>query len=161
MPRLTADQWETIRAEREAGASFGELAKRHGVGKSAITNRSVREGWGNGQDVGAAIRRRVSEKVSGAVSVDPVKKAAAIDAEAGRAAAVVARHRSELEEHVLLFPVTEIKENFDVGKSAKISIEMLAIRQKAERIAWGLEDSLPKDLSKLSDAEIDALLRTR
>jgi hypothetical protein len=164
MAKLTADQWADIRAEREAGASFGALAKRHGIGKSAITNRSTREGWGSGQDLGDAIRQRVSEKVSGIVgpvSYDPVKKAAAIDAEAARGAAVVERHRRELAEHAELFQVAEIKENFNIDKSAKISVEMLAIRQKAERTAWGLDDPGPKDITKLSDAELEAMVRGR
>jgi hypothetical protein len=29
MPRLSADQWETVRAEREAGVSFPEIAPGH------------------------------------------------------------------------------------------------------------------------------------
>jgi hypothetical protein len=46
VPRLTADQWETIRAEREAGASFGDLAQRHGIDKAGIVRRAKAEEWG-------------------------------------------------------------------------------------------------------------------
>lgn len=46
MPRLSADKWEQIRAEREAGASFGELAKRYSVSVGAIHKRAKAEGWG-------------------------------------------------------------------------------------------------------------------
>jgi len=158
--RPKPDEWAQIRAERESGVTFGELARRHGITKSAITNRSTREKWGDGRDIGAEIRRRVSEKVSRVVSVDPAKKSAAIDAEAGRVADVVIKHREEWTEHRTLFPTAEIKKVFDIGKSAKISAEMITLRQRGERIAWGLEDSLPKDLSKLSDAEIDQLLKS-
>lgn len=158
--RLTPEKWAQIRAERAAGATFAELASRHGVNKSTITNAAIRGKWDDGQDVGAEIRRRVSEKVSKIVSVDPVKKSAAIDAEADRVADIVTKHRGEWTEHRTLFPTAEIKKVFDIGKSAKISAEMITLRQRGERIAWGLEDSLPKDLSKLSDAEIDQLLKS-
>ena len=40
MPRLSSDQWESIRAEREAGASFGDLAQKYGVDKAAIVRRA-------------------------------------------------------------------------------------------------------------------------
>lgn len=44
MPRLTADTWETVRAEREAGASFPELAAKFGVSHQAIQKRATPEG---------------------------------------------------------------------------------------------------------------------
>ena len=39
-----------------------------------------------------------------------------------------------------------IAANFELGKSAKISSEMLAIRQKAERIAWNLDDKASDEI---------------
>lgn len=94
MPRLTADQWETIRAEREAGATFRELEDKHGVSHQAIQKRAKDEGWGDGKDVGDTVRSKVAEKVAGVVATDnPKKKAEAIDAEADRAAAIVIQHQ--------------------------------------------------------------------
>lgn len=161
MAKLTAEQWASVRAEREAGESFGALAARYKIDKAAIVRRAKREGWGDGSDLAETIRRKVTEKVTGVVTVDPVKKAAAIDAVVERMAAVVERHRRELEEHAALFLVDEIKQTFEIGKSAKISVEMLAIRQKAERVAWGLDDPGPKDMSKLSDTELEAMVHGR
>ncbi|MBK1709813.1 MULTISPECIES: hypothetical protein [Marichromatium] len=145
MPRLTADQWESVRADREAGASFGELAARHGVSKAAIVKRAKKESWGDGTDVGEVVRRKVTEKVTGVVTVgDPQKKAAALDAAADRAAAVVRRQQDDWDAHRERFGSVPV--DFDAGKLAKISAEMLAIRQKGERAAWGLEESeKPKD----------------
>ena len=54
MPRLTADQWADVRAEREAGASFGDLASRHNVSGAAICKRSQREGWGGPPPISAS-----------------------------------------------------------------------------------------------------------
>jgi len=159
LPRLSADQWETVRAEFEAGATLRELEGRHHVDKAAISRKAARGEWRVSDDVGAAIRAKVNAKVNRVVNSDPIKKAVAIDDAATRAAAVVVRHRRELEEHAELFQVVEIKEDFNIGKSAKICVEMLAIRQKAERTAWGLDEPGPKDLTKLSDAELEAMVR--
>ena len=41
MPRLTADIWATVRAEREAGATFRALADKFGVSDAAIVRRSA------------------------------------------------------------------------------------------------------------------------
>ena len=142
MPRLTADQWETIRAEREAGCSFPELAAKHGVSHQAIQKRAKKEGWASGEDVQETIRRKVAEKVARIIATDnPQKKAAAIAAAADKAAMVITRHRDDWETHHQTFGVEKIAKDFDLGKSAKISAEMLAIRQKAERIAWGLDET--------------------
>jgi hypothetical protein len=141
MPRLTADQWADVRAAREMGGSFGELAAKFNVDRAAIFRRAKKEGWSDGADVGDLIRRKVNEKVNAVVNEDPVKKAVAIDAAANQAAFVVIRHRDDWEAHHAEFSVKKIADDFDLGKSAKISAEMLAIRQKGERIAWGLEEA--------------------
>jgi hypothetical protein len=49
-------------------------------------------------------------------------------------------HRSEWRKHSGLYPLDCIKADFDEGRKAKISAEMLLIRQRGERAAWGLED---------------------
>lgn len=143
MPRLTADQWQQIRAEREAGASFRDLAERFGVSHQAIVKRADKEKWGDGQDVGEIIRRKVAEKVAGVVaSGNPKKKAEAIDAAADRAAAVVERHKRDWDEHRARFG--SVPEHFDDGKLAKITAEMLRIRHDGERRAWGLDEPVSK-----------------
>lgn len=140
MPRLTADQWASIRAEREVGASFPELAQKWGVSHQAIQKHAKKEGWSDGQDVTETLRRRVAERVAGVVAAaDPQRKAEAIDAAAERTVAVLETHRAEWAEHRQLFPTAEIKADFELGKSAKISAEMLRIRQSGERLAYGLD----------------------
>jgi hypothetical protein len=146
MPRLTQDQWETIRAGREAGASFPELATRHGVSHQAIQKRAKAEGWGDGSDVGSAVRRKVAEKVAGVVAgANLQKKAEAIDAEAAKVAEVIARHRKEWEQVVMLRQEalsarkTDAGDAFNRSKLAKITAEITAIQQAGERRAWGIE----------------------
>ena len=64
--------WETIRAEYEAGASMGELSRRHGVDKAAISRRAKREGWI--ADLSEVVNRQAEAKVNGIVNtVDPKK----------------------------------------------------------------------------------------
>lgn len=151
MPRLTADQWETIRAEREAGASFPDLAARHGVSHQAIQKHAKAEGWGDGQDVGQAIRRKVAEKVAGVVATDnPVKRAEALDNAAKRGVEVILRHQTEtdgsrerlyagLKAHKLATTKEEKQMAFEDLKAAKISSETMLNLHRAERTAFGLD----------------------
>jgi len=44
-PRVPAETWAAIRAQREAGDSFHTLAKRHGVAVNGIHKRAKAEGW--------------------------------------------------------------------------------------------------------------------
>ena len=141
MARLTADQWETIRAEREAGEAFRALADKYGVSRQAIQKRARAEGWDDGQNVADVIRRKVAAKVAGVVaSGNPKKKAEALESAAQKGVEIVRRHQKDWDEHHRLFNVEGVANNFDIGKSAKICAEMLAIRQKAERAAHGLEE---------------------
>ncbi len=141
MARLTADQWGTVRAEREAtGASFPDLAKRHGISHQAIQKRAKAEGWSDGADVAKTIRAKVAEKVAGVVAgCNQKKKAEAIDAAAESGATVIRKHQSEWQDHRNKFG--SVPATFEDGKLAKISAEMLAIRQKGERLAHGIEDA--------------------
>lgn len=145
--RLTADQWETIRAERETGTSFRDLAEKHGLSHQAIQKRAKAEAWADGQDVGETVRRKVAEKVAGVVAAgNPKKKAAAINAAAEETAAVVRRHRQEwmqvvkLRREALQDRADDPKQSFERAKLAKITAEMTAIQQAGERKAWGLDE---------------------
>ena len=139
MPRLTADVWATVRAEREAGFSFPELAAKFGVSHQAIQKRAKAEGWSDGADVGEIIRRKVAERVAGVVAADnPKKRAVAIDAAADKVVAVIEVHQREWRDHRERFG--SVPADFEDGKHAKISAEMLSIRQKGERAAHGLDE---------------------
>jgi hypothetical protein len=152
MPRLTADQWETVRAEREAGASFPALAAKWGVSHQAIQKRAKSEGWGDGQDVGEIIRRKAAEKVAGVVAAcNPKKRAEAINAAAERSAEIIKRHQDEtnaarerLYAGLKAHRAAETKEQkqlaFEDLKAAKIASETLLNIHKAERQAWGLDE---------------------
>lgn len=130
--------WETIRAEYEAGSNQSELSRRHGVSRTAIQKRIDKEGWS--QDVEPVIQRKVAEKVAGVVAgCNPQKKAEAIDAEASRRADVVQRHRDEWEEHKRLVDTAIGTNDFEAAKLAKITAETLKIRQEAERKAWAID----------------------
>lgn len=139
MPRLDPDTWERIRIARESsGESFNSLAERFGVSVGAIHKRSKREGWGDGTDVGAVIRREVNAKVNGIHldAKDAETRAAAIDAAAERGADIIRLHRAEWQQHRARFGAAP--QDMTEVKLARCSAEMLRIRQAGEREAWGL-----------------------
>jgi DNA-binding MurR/RpiR family transcriptional regulator len=151
MPKLSRDTWKQIRAEREAGLSFGLLASRYGVDKAAIVRRAKAEGWGDGTDVAELVRRKAMEQVTGTAITDPEKRAAAIDTAAELAADVIRRHQAEaeqvrellwrgLEAHRAAETLDDKRLAFETLKAAKISSETLANLQRMERISYGLDD---------------------
>lgn len=147
MARLTADQWHDARQKWEADptATFESLAPGYGVSRQAMSKKAKGDGWSK---VGAL--RKVAERaqlkadgkvaqVAGATSKSDEQ--ATFDASVEIRADVIDRHRSDWAEHRKLFPLTEIKATFETGKQAKISAEMVLIRQKGERAAYGLEEA--------------------
>lgn len=151
MPRLTADQWESIRAEREAGGMITVIAAKYGISHQAILKRSRKEGWSDGADVQGLIRRRAEQKVASVPPQGgPKNRAEAIDAAAEETAAVVRRHRQEwiqvvkLRQEALSVREHDPAEAFTRAKLAKITAEMTAIQQSGERKAWGLDEMPPE-----------------
>ncbi len=138
MPRMSADTWEFLRAEYEAGGSQASLSVKYGVTRRAIQKHIETEGWS--QDISGTLARKVAEKVAGLVAgADPVKRAAAIDAAAERRVAVIDRHKQQWEEHLRLLKAAIDRNDFDAARLAKIIAETIAIRQSGERKAWGLD----------------------
>lgn len=172
-PNSDAPDWPRIRADYEAGETFRSLAKRHPVSREGIRKRALRENWQ--QDLEPFIQRATNAAVANAgATVDTQKRAEAIQAEAERRAAVVARHREEWaqvaalrQEALRLREPTEqqmasltlgdeVQEAnlrgacaaaaFNKAKLAKITAEMTAIQQSGERRAWKLDnDTAPSD----------------
>jgi transposase-like protein len=133
--------WDTIRAEYEAGATMGDLSRRHGVDKSAISRRAKKEGWL--QDVSSTVNRLTEAKVNGIVNtVDPKKKVEALSRAADAKAAVILRHKAEWDRHQALINAAVDAGDFDAAKLAKITAETIKIRQEGERKAWGIMDKL-------------------
>lgn len=138
--------WETIRAEYEAGSTMGELSRKHGVDKAAISRKAKKEAWL--ADLSEVVNKRAEAKVNGLVNaVDPKKKAEAVDRAADAKAAVIMRHKEEWEQHQQLIRAAVESGDFDAAKLAKITAETIKIRQEGERKAWGIQDKGETELS--------------
>lgn len=148
--------WQQIRADYEAGATQSELARKHGVSRTAIQKRIEKEGWT--QDIEDSLRRKVAEKVAGVVAgCNPQKKAEALDLAAQRRADVEIRHQTEWEEHRNLVDSAIANQDFESAKLAKITAETLKIRQEGERKAWRLDTQPPAPPSPSNSVVINTL----
>jgi hypothetical protein len=156
MPRLTAEQWNEIRQRREAGETFRSLADAFGISDPAICKRAKAELWGDGLDLGSAIRQRVQEKVNGVVNgANPEETEAAIEAAATTGADLISRQQGDWELHRSRFgPVAA---TLDDAKHAEASARALSLLHAGERKSHGLSDSaLP-----LADAETESAQKAR
>ncbi len=183
MPRLNAEQWLSVRADYEVypDMTFRQLAKKHGVSKSAIAKRAKKKGWRRditGKAMALAVARSVQE-----VDELATKKEIAISAYSDKLFRIMEKHKVAWEKVDLMIKQaiifdedgTVIDTNFDLSKSAKITSETLAIKQKNERQAWGIETESPKiqvntqvntgkdnaepeiDWNALSDSELETM----
>lgn len=136
----TRYDWETIRAEYETGATMGGLSRRHGVNKAAISRRARKEGWT--QDISGAVDRLAEAKINGVVnSVDPQKKAAAVDAAAERKASVIREQRDAWNGFKGDVREALAANDFERLKCLKIASEALRNAQECERKAWGIVEA--------------------
>lgn len=137
MPRLTADQWAEVRAEYEMGDSLNVVAERHGMSRAAVQKRAKAESWT--QNVVSLIRQKVAEKVAGIVAGGDAKKTAELlDQAVEKGAEIVRRQQEDWETHRERFG--PVPADFEDGKLAKITAEMLKIRHDGERTAHGLDE---------------------
>lgn len=143
--RPSQEAWAEARTRWEADPkeNFETIGQAMGVSRVAVSKRAAKEGWERVKTLRQIVQKaqlqadKVSAKVS-EVSGAPLKSAAelAVDVRSD----VLERHRADWAEHRKFFGLDEIKEDFDNGKKAKISAEMLLIRQKGERAAYGLDE---------------------
>lgn len=142
---MAAYDWGQIRVEYELGASLRELARAHGVSKSAVSKRARSEGWI--RDTTGTVRRLAVAKSAGLAdavdtgvdTVHPKKRAAAVERAADALAAVIQRHKDEWERHWQILDAALAASDFEAAKLAKITAETLRLRQDGERRAWGLD----------------------
>ncbi len=150
MSRLTPEQWAAARAKWEADAalSHADIAADLGVSRQAVAKRAAAEGWARAPELAdlakrahlKADRRQVAGLVAGPVDSATEKSTLATrEAAEDIRADVIERHRADWAEHRTHFRIADIAEDFDLGKRAKISAEMLKIRQQGEREAYGLD----------------------
>ena len=138
--------WETIRAEYEAGSSMGALSRKHGVSKQAISKRARAGKWI--QDSSEAVARLAAAKVDGLVDgVDPQKKAQAVDAAAERKAAVIREQREAWAGFREEIKTALASNDFERLKCLKIASESLRNAQDCERRAWGIQDKAEAEFS--------------
>ena len=138
--------WETIRAEYEAGATMGELSRRHGVDKAAISRRAKKEGWV--ADLSEVVNRQAEAKVNGIVNtVDPKKRAEAVDRASDAKAAVIEGQREAWEGFDGKVTSALEANDFDQLKCLKIASEALRNAQECQRRAWGIADKSSVDMT--------------
>lgn len=161
--------WETIRAEYEAGASQSDLSRRYGVTRKAIQKHIRAEGWV--QDISDTVNRMAEAKVVGVVAgCDPKKKAEALSRAAEDKAAVIRNHREAWDGFKQEVKAALEANDFDRLKCLKIASETLRNAQECERKAWGIQDKPAEteqatvqatavniDFSKMTPEEINAL----
>lgn len=145
MPKLTLETWQDLRAAYEIGATFSDLGRRFGVSRQAIAKRAKAEGW----QVDPAAASEVLARVAVKVASSPAKKDQAIEAAADQAAEIVRLHRAEWAGHRGLYALKDVGFDFEKLKCMKISGEALALRQKAERAAWGLDTPEGEDTTEI------------
>lgn len=146
MPRLTKDQWSAARElwESDSTQTDESIAEKFGVSKSAVvkTRTQGSDCWKRAGSLQTVQQRAqfAADVKSNHPSYQGHHKSATIDAAVEVRATLLSKHRDDWNEHRNLFTLGGIAKNFELGKSAKITAEMLKIRQEGERKAYGLDD---------------------
>lgn len=148
MPRLTKDQWAAARIKWESDPSltFEALAGELKVSRVAVSKRASTDGWQRTTDLRTLAQlahaksdaREVTAKVSPEVTRETI---AARDAAVDLRADVIDRHKADLARHRTLHSDEEQAADLEACKRAKMSMEALTLRHKAERAAYGLDEA--------------------
>lgn len=132
--------WEKIRAEYEAGASQSDLARRHGLSRTAIQKHIRAEGWM--QEVSGVINRLAEARVAGIVAgCNPQKRAEALGRAADAKAEKIREQREVWEGLNRDIRKAMQQDNFERLKCLKIGSEALRNVQECERRAWGIVEA--------------------
>lgn len=154
--RLSKDEWAAARVKWESDpeATDTSIAKLFGTTRQAVAGMRDRSGWAK-VGVLQAVQQRaqlMADKSCSNIALGNIKSDA-IDIAVEIRADVIERHRGDWAEHRKYFTIAGIAADFDLGKSAKITAEMLKIRQEGERKSYGLDEVQATDKKEsLADA---------
>lgn len=148
MPRLTADQWAAARVKWESDPTitFEAVGQLMGVSRVAVSKRASAEGWERVTDLHTLAQlaharsdaREVAAKVTPELTPETIDaRNAAVDLRAD----IIDRHKADMARHRVLHSDAAQAEDLEACKRAKLSIEVLAIRHKIERDAYGLNEA--------------------
>ncbi len=165
--RPTQDAWLAARQrwESDPTETFESISKVVKVSRVAVSKKADKEGWQRPvslHEINQKAQLQADLKVARRVSPER-REVTAVTGKSNEQAAVDVRvrvietHRADWWLHRDLFPLDKIAEDFEVGKQAKISAEMLMIRQKGERDAYGLSqvDAHPPSRAKPPPGVLD------
>lgn len=168
MPRLTKDQWSSARIEWESNSTVNDsmLAEKYGITQQAVTKKRMADGWqraGVMQNIAqrAQIQADESEVAQSSSTtgtatkvVQHNQKADVVNTAVEIRAKLLETHREDWKEHRQQFTISEIANDFTLGKSAKITAEMLKIRQEGERKAYGLDEQQAQESKSTEPMQI-------
>lgn len=160
--RLTKDDWSEARILWETDTTVNDsfIAEKYGISQQAVTKKRKSDNWqrvGAMQNIGQRAQFMADGKLCEVVQHN--QKASIVDSAVEIRADVIDRHRGDWAEHRKHFTVAAISSNFELGKSAKITAEMLKIRQEGERKAYGLDDVTNAPSTSIADAMADLAQR--
>jgi len=148
VPRLTVDQWAAARIKWESDptVTFEAVGLLMGVSRVAVSKRAKSDGWERITDLRTLAQlaharsdaREVTAKVAPELSSATIN---ARDAAVDLRADIIDRHKADMARHRALHSDDRQAEDLEACKRAKLSIEVLAIRHKVERDAYGLNES--------------------
>jgi len=165
-PKLTPQQWLECRHRWEAGHRDGYQwlvdEMNLPVSGESVRQRAKKDGWKKASSLKSIVSRAHSKadaKLAGKLAGTSMVFEACSSTESAvdLRSDVIETHRSEWNEHREIFPLSSIAEELEQGRAAKISAEMLKIRQEGERKAWGLDALVQEDNSAISQDDLDEI----
>lgn len=147
--RLTQTEWLEARQswESDQTLTFEAMSEKFGVSKQAISKMASKQGWvksGSLDSINRAAQIRadaaeVDQEVDSSTVKRPLPES--VDQSTELRSRLIQSHRAEWRKHAQMFVLDDIKRDYkQFGTAGKISAEMIAIRQRNERIAWGMDD---------------------
>lgn len=153
-PKLTKDDWASarVRWETDPVMSVRQVATALGVSSQSVEYQIKKNGW---KKIGAlqGVNTRAQFAADRLARFGITKqKTDAIEAAVDIRASVLERHRDDWVEHRAAFSIADVAADFEAGKRAKISAEMIRIRQDGERRAYGMDDAPVGQGASVADA---------
>jgi len=155
--KLTSEQWQECKNRWEGDPRDGYMwlvaEIKLPVTDEAVRQRAKKDDWRKASHIRTIVQQAHlrADDVSGKVGT------AAIDAAIDLRSGIIETHRAEWGSHRELFTLAAIATDLDLCRIAKMSVEMLKVRQEGERRAWGLDAiAAPEDHSPSSE-ELDRI----
>lgn len=159
-PKVTSEEWAELKVkwENDPRIGYAWLIKetKIGVTRDAIRKKAEQERWRKSPAIRTIVQQAHinADNISlGKTDLNSIQNSIKLRSD------IIELHRKEWNDHRRIFTLLKMEESLRYAQTAKMSAEVLKLRQDGERRAWALDAVAETEVGHVLQSELDRIYK--